>query len=170
MADIRADMVTVIVFRRTAGRVEFLQLRRAGEPYPGTWQPIMGRIEPNEPAATTAIRELREEAGLDAASPAFLGLWSLDQVFPFFLHTLDVVILSPTLGVEVAPDWSPTLNAENDSFRWVPADDIADAFVWPGHVASCREILDWLLRPGSACEPLLRVARGSGPPPRDSGA
>ncbi len=157
MAEIRADLVTVLVFRRTAGRVEFLQLRRAAAPYAGTWQPIMGGIEAGETVVAAAVRELREETGLDRVSPALLGLWALDQVFPFFIHTLDRVILSPTLAAEAAADWAPELNAEHDASRWVPADDITESFVWPGHVASCREILDWLLRPGSAFERLRRV-------------
>ncbi len=157
MAEIRADLVTVLVFRRTTGLVEFLQLRRAAAPYAVTWQPIMGGIEAGETAVAAAVRELKEEAGLDGASPALLGLWALDQVFPFFIHTLDRVILSPTLAAEAAADWVPDLDAEHDAARWVPADDITDAFVWPGHAASCREILDWLLRPGSAFERLRRV-------------
>jgi 8-oxo-dGTP pyrophosphatase MutT (NUDIX family) len=159
MPHIRADMVTVLVFRRVAGRVEFLQLRRAKDPARGTWQPIMGGVTPGEKASAAAVRELQEETGLDAASPACLGLWALDQVAPFFMQTLDAVILSPVFAAEAAPAWSPALNPENDSSRWVPAADIAEAFIWPGHVASCREVLDWLLRPGSACEPLLRVPR-----------
>lgn len=152
-------MVTVLVFRRASGRVEFLQLRRAKDPHRGTWQPIMGGIAPAETAPAAAIRELREESGLDARSPACRGLWSLDQVSPFYMHALDAIILSPTFAAEAAPDWEPTLNAENDDSRWVRSDAVLDSFVWPGHAAACREITEWLLKPGSGCEPLLRVPR-----------
>lgn len=159
MPEIRADMVTVFVFRRVAGRVEFLQLRRAKDPHRGTWQPIMGGIHAGETGAGAAMREVREEAGLVASSAACLGLWSLDQVHPFFMHTIDAVVLSPAFAAEAAPDWRPVLNAENDESRWVPAADVRETLVWPVHAAACAEILDWLLRPGSACEPLLRVPR-----------
>ncbi len=159
MSHIRADMVTVFVFRRIAGRVEFLQLRRAKEPHRGTWQPVMGGIDSGETALQTARRELREEAGLDPASPACVGFWALDQVFPFYRPAADVVILSPTFAVEVAQTWEPTLNDENDGVRWVPESAIGEAFVWPGHIAACRQIVESLLRPGSASEPLLRVDR-----------
>jgi 8-oxo-dGTP pyrophosphatase MutT (NUDIX family) len=159
MAEIRADMVTVFVFRRTAGRVEFLQLRRAREPHAGTWQPIMGGITPNESTSDAAIRELREEAGLDARPGACLGLWALERVRPFYMRAADAVVLSPSFAAEAAPGWTPVLNGENDSFRWVPAAGVAEAFVWPGHAASCRDVMDSLLRPGSACEALLRVPR-----------
>jgi dATP pyrophosphohydrolase len=165
-------MVTVFVFRRVAGqgsplaingergpRVEFLQLRRAKEPHRGTWQTVMGGIEQAETALQTARRELREETGLDPASPACVGFWALDQIFPFYRPAADVVILSPTFAVEIAPTWEPVLNPENDDLRWVPEPAIDEAFGWPGHVAACRQIVESLLRPGSVSEPLLRVDR-----------
>lgn len=159
MTDIRTDMVTVFVFRRGAGRVEFLQLRRVTEPARGTWQPILGATRPGESAVRAATRELREEVGLDAASPACLGFWSLDRVRPFYLHDRDRVMLSPTFAVEAGATWTPGLNAEHDASRWVPSADAGEAFTWPGHAESCREIAETLLRPGSVCEPMLRVPR-----------
>lgn len=159
MTDLRADMVTVFVFRRGAGRVEFLQLRRADEPARGTWQPILGATRPGESAARAAMRELREETGLDAASPACLGLWSLDRVRPFYLGDRDCVMLSPTFAAEADAAWTPVLDPEHAALRWIPSADAGDAFLWPGHADSCREIVESLLKPGSACEPLLRVPR-----------
>ncbi len=152
MTTIRADMVTVMVFRRMGARVEFLQLRRAEAPYAGTWQPIMGGIQTGETAVAAARREMREEAGLGAGS-GLLALWSLDAVRPFYMSGPDAVVLSPTFAAEADPAWSPILNNEHTGHRW---SDSPDTFTWPGHAEACAEITGWILRPGSVCGDLLR--------------
>jgi dihydroneopterin triphosphate diphosphatase len=156
MTAIRADMVTVFVLRRIPG-VEFLQLRRAKEPFGGTWQPVTGGLDAGESAVACALRELMEEAGLAHDDPALLRLWQLDQVHPFYLARHDAVMLAPAFAAEVDAAWEPALNHENSAWRWVPADQAESGFMWPGQVASCREITDQLLRPGSLCEPALRL-------------
>ncbi len=157
---VRTDVVDVYVFRSTArgtkrqtdrGKrkpakagaetVEFLQLLRAGDPLGGTWQPVMGHVEPGETAVACALRELSEEIGLAASDPAFLGLWALEQVHPFYLAALDAIVLSPRLAAQVAPVWRPRLNHEHTDHRWVSASQIAKRFMWPGQIAACREVL-----------------------------
>jgi len=49
---------------------EVLLVRRAGGPSEGFWTLPGGYLEPDEPAPAAAVRELREEAGLDAAPEA----------------------------------------------------------------------------------------------------
>lgn len=159
MPTLRADISDVYVFRR-GGRVpEFLQLRRTREPLVGTWQPIMGHAREGETARATALRELKEETGLSPGSPGFLGMWSLDQVHPFYIAALDCICLSPRFAVEAAPAWIPILNEEHDAARWTPADDAA-SFVWPGQRAGVAEVLE-ILR-GGVAERLLRVRLDNG--------
>lgn len=156
MTAVSASIVTVIVFRR-GDAVEFLQLLREREPMRGTWQPVAGGIEMSERAPYAALRELREETGLTDARPEFQGFWKLDQVHPFYLPTMDAVIMSPTFAVEAAQGWEPSLNAEHSAVRWVRAEDVEARFTWPGQIASCREVLERLLRPGSLSEPAQRL-------------
>lgn len=158
---IRTDLVDVYVFRRTrvpsrldpsgearggGERIEFLQLRRAGtEPLSGTWQCIMGHVEPGETAIECAWRELSEEAGLTPRDPALLGFWALEQVHPYYLPSRDAIMMSPRFATEVAPDWTPTLNDEHDDARWVSAADAMHAFMWPGQRACVREIMEFIV-------------------------
>lgn len=156
---VRADMIGVMVFRRAPG-VEFLQLLRAarpGKPAAGTWQPVMGGVEAGETGTAAAARELGEEVGLRAGDAAWLGFWSLGRVRPFYVAAQDTVWLMPMFAAEVSPGWKPTLNSEHTDFRWVAHERAGEMFVWPEQAAACREIVEWLLRPGSACEPLLRI-------------
>ena len=158
---VRTDVVDAYVFRisdpRRAGAAELLQLRRAQDPMAGTWQPLMGHIEAGETALLTLGRELGEELGLDVAGPAVRGVWALEQVHPFFLPELDAIVMSPRFAVEVAPGWEPVLDDEHDAHRWVPIDHAPRAFLWPGQLASLRELAAHVLAPDAESRDRLRV-------------
>ncbi len=174
---VRSDIVDVYIFRRrpTKARVdpageavggddvvELLHLRRApteehGGRLAGTWQCLMGHVEGGETAIECVWRELKEEVGLEQDSPELLGLWSLEQVHPYFLASSNAIMLSPRFAAEVVGDWHATLNDEHDAVRWLRASDAEKSFMWPGQRAAIREIRQEILRPGSLSEPLLRL-------------
>ena len=137
---LRTDVLDAYVFRRAADTVELLQLRRAEEPLAGTWQPVMGHCEGDEPAAEAMWRELAEETGLSRDSHALLGAWGLEGVHPFYLASRDAVMLCPRFAVEAAPGWEPSLDSEHDARRWVAEPDVEDAFMWPGQRAAIAEL------------------------------
>lgn len=162
-ATIRADVIDVYLFRQSAPHeIEFLQLLRAREPLADTWQPVMGHCEPGETSVDCAIRELREEVGLDARAAAsaadLLDLWALEQVHPFFIAAINAVVLSPRFAAQVSTRWSPRLNAEHRESRWVRAADLERSFLWPGQHACCREILQHIVPPRSPARDRLRIA------------
>lgn len=138
----------------------FLQMRRlpGAEPLAGTWQPVIGHIEPGERAIDAAWRELSEEAGLSRGDAALVGLWSLEGVHPYFLARADAIVMPPRFAVRVAPAWSPTLTPgpaqEHDAFRWVWPTDVGEAFLWPGQCHACIEIETLILPGGPAASAL----------------
>ena len=165
---VRADVVDVYVFRRTPGAgIEFLQLLRAKDPLGRTWQPIMGHVEPGETAVATALRELREEVGLEPTASVVGGFWALEQVWPFFIAAIDCVVLSPRFAAEVTAGWEPTLNTEHAAHRWVAVsadpdhpDDRAALerhFMWSGQRQAILEILREIVRPDSQSRERLRI-------------
>lgn len=139
---VRTDLVLVHVFRNAPGGPAWLQLRRAREPMAGTWQPIMGHIEPGETAAEAARRELAEETGLRA-----LPLWQVDSVFPFFLAGPDEVYLSPAFVAQAAAADQPVLDEEHNAWRWVGDADVPHAFAWPFQIAAIDEARALIQRP-----------------------
>lgn len=145
MPRVECNIVDIYLFRTTARGAEFLQLRRAGATMHGTWQPVMGHIEPGETAPACAAREAREETGLDVRGPECEGFWALESVHPFYLPTKDVIMLSPRFAARVSEGWTPTLNHEHDAWRWISAAEIDTSFMWPGQRAACREVIELVL-------------------------
>jgi len=159
---VRTDIVDVYVFardERDPDAVRLLQLRRSRAPYAGTWHPVMGHVEPGESAADAARRELAEEIGLTRESGALLGMWQLEQVHPYFVASLDAIVLSPRFAASTLWSWTPELDNEHDAWRWVGPDRVRESFLWPGQRASVAELLEFMPPAGPPCpsEPHRRV-------------
>ncbi|GAB4547875.1 MAG: NUDIX pyrophosphatase [Phycisphaerales bacterium] len=159
---LRADVVDLYVFRVTGGRVELLQLLRNKAPLLGSWQPVMGHVEPGERAHETAIREAYEEIALDVRTDDALGFWALEQVYPYYLPTLDCIVMSPRFVVEVRGGWEPTLNREHTAHRWigVPEHEGHPAqthFMWPGQKSAVTELLTEIAPTDAPAREHLRI-------------
>lgn len=113
-----------------------LLLERAKQP--GFWQSVTGSMEAGEALADTALREVMEETGIDAADPAHtLTPWNVINNFritltpqyfaPGVSHNREHVFsLCVPAGVPIrlAPD-------EHLGSRWLPYREAADAcFSW----------------------------------------
>jgi lipoyl(octanoyl) transferase len=116
------ETVQVQVVKPTADGVRLLALHRHPE-LGGFWQPVTGKIERGESAASAAARELLEETGLreepKPLSYAHAFLWP-SQGIP--------AVAEETAFVAFAPErFSPRVSArEHDEARWVGAAE-ADA-------------------------------------------
>lgn len=74
--------VSVLVVIHTAN-LEVLLLERAD--HPGYWQSVTGSCEPGESLPDTAIREVREETGLDARQ-YLLSDWQSQNIYEIYPH------------------------------------------------------------------------------------
>ncbi|RMH30523.1 MAG: NUDIX domain-containing protein [Planctomycetota bacterium] len=151
---LRTDIVEVYVFRAARAGVELLQVRRARPPMAGGWHPLMGHIEPGESAVGCATREILEEVGLGRSDSEWLGFWQLEGVHPYYLAAADSVVLSPCFAVRASPGWAPRLNEEHDGHRWVSAEGIEEAFMWPGQRAAAAEVAQVIAPGGAAADRL----------------
>ena len=103
-----------------------LLMKRGLPPYVGTWAPPGGYVEAGESVEGAAIRETREEVGIELHSEqllpnAFISLPELNQVYLCFLAILDRMVI-PT------PAPPESLDA-----RWFALEEFPRTSMWgPG--------------------------------------
>lgn len=114
----------LIVVRRGS---QFLVVHRSPE-NDGYWHQIAGGVEDGETFADAAVRELREETGLEAA------VEPLDSPFQYEGVRVETFI------VEAPSAWEPTLDWEHDEYRWLARDEAAELLFWPEPAALLRSL------------------------------
>ena len=150
MTSLPPSAVAVYPFRRRAGRVELLQLRRV-DGMAGSWHNVYGGVEPGETAVQAALRELWEETGL-----APRALQQVEHLETFYFQSSDRIVLMPVFLAEVDPEAEPRLNEEHDALRWIPAEEAERWFLWRSQREAVRRGLEELDRQDPAAA-LLRV-------------
>ncbi|MCF7923242.1 MAG: NUDIX pyrophosphatase [Candidatus Marinimicrobia bacterium] len=117
--------IDVFPYAQTHGGLRFLLLRRTPEnTYPGIWQPVAGKIKPEETTWEAGLRELREETGLVPRQ-----FYTLDHVSTYYLHRQNSIIHVPAFIAEV--DFKdPALSHEHDAFRWLHLDKAIETASW----------------------------------------
>jgi dATP pyrophosphohydrolase len=121
---------------RSAG-AEFLALHRVPN-RGGYWHPAAGALEEGEDAEQAALRELREELGLDAGG----RFWPVQRHYSYdaaeepperraeWPPGTDRIMVTGFI-VEAPPDFEPTLDWEHDGYRWCTREDAIALFHWP---------------------------------------
>ena len=153
MTGVVAGVVDVFIVRPLAAGWRVLVLQRATDTRcPGAWETVHGRIEPGERPEDAAVREVREESGLE-----IVRLYNV-TVVPFYLHALQTVQLAVVFAAFVGEPGEVTLGPEHAGFEWLTVDEARARFVWPRERASIGEIVS-LLGSGDAgpVEDVLRV-------------
>ena len=121
--------VDVYPYRQRGSAREWLVVRRApGVAYAGTWRMVGGKIDGDEAAWQTALRELAEETGWRSGH-GLRSLWALPSVNAHYDWAHDRVVLAPAFAAEVTGD--PTLDDEHDAWDWLPAEAAAARLAWP---------------------------------------
>ena len=108
-------------------RERMLLIRQYGEPDPVL---VAGYVDKGETAEAAVVREIREELGMTALSPRFLG-----SHYYAPSETLMLNFLAVAAEDEARP------NAEVDGWEWVPAKE-ARSLVKPGGLAELL-LADW---------------------------
>ena len=127
MANIKVRVVDCYVYQQTDKGLKFLILKRNEKKlYEHLWQGVAGKIEKDEEAWQTAIRELKEETGLDPVK-----MFVADHVSQFYEKHGDKVNLVPVFGIEVDSK-NVILSDEHIEYKWVDFKEAFDTLVWNG--------------------------------------
>jgi len=120
---VRTQEVLIVVRRGD----DFLVVHRSPQ-NDAYWHQIAGGVEDGETFAEAAVRELREETGLEAA------VQPLDAPFDYESVHVEAFV------VDVPPSWEPTLDWEHDEYRWLPREEAAELLFWPEPAALLRSL------------------------------
>lgn len=135
--------VHVVTIDPVTGQSMFLALHRSPENkvYPSVWQAITGRIELNEKSIDAAIRELKEETGLEP-----VRIWTIPFVTMYFDPYKDLIHASPVFGIEVNSHSKILLSDEHDDYQWLDYDESYDLLELPSHKQGLSHFRDYIIR------------------------
>ena len=127
MASIVARVVDCYVFNLLERTPRFLLLKRnKNKIYEHLWQGVAGKIENGEEAWQTAIRELKEETGLDP-----LNMFVTDHTSSFYEVKGNRINIIPVFGIEVNSK-EVLLSEEHVDYKWVDFESARKTLVWNG--------------------------------------
>jgi len=128
-----------VLVRRLHGRWWVAAIRPQGKPA-GLWALPKGRLEPGEGAEATALREVREETGLEGVSLGKLGesryvyTWEGERIF----KVVSFFLLRYRRG-RLAPDAIEVAEA-----RWLPLEDAPRLLAYDGEREVAAKALETL--------------------------
>src|SRR5205823_5640383 len=111
-----------------------------------------GKIDAREKPEEAALRELREETGLEVES-----LYNV-TVSSFYLHASHTIQMCITFAAFVAEDADVILSEEHQRLEWLSVDDACERFTWPREAHALRDAQHLLGRgDAGSVEDVLRI-------------
>lgn len=131
-----------------------LLLRRANEPWLGRWDIPGGFCEPDEHPVTTAVREAREECGLEVEVTGFLGLW-LDRYPNPADADRPVITLNAYYHGTARAEVGPPDADETSELGWFEPDSVpAGEIAFPHHARAVLDAWREAVKEGRTVTPL----------------
>ncbi|WCZ32892.1 NUDIX hydrolase [Corynebacterium massiliense] len=92
----------------------------------GRWTPVAGICEPGEEVSETAVRETKEEVGLDATVEALLGVGKVGPVT--YPNGDECLFMDTTMRLSVPHDAEPVISdEENTEAQWFSVAQLPDS-------------------------------------------
>jgi dATP pyrophosphohydrolase len=138
--NIISNLIEAHIFRESENGIEFLLLKRSeGQPYPGLWQMVTGKIKNDEKAYQTALREIKEETGLVP-----IQLWVAPTVNSFYEPKDEYICLLPVFAARVESS-EVKLSREHTEYQWVNKAAAQKLLAWEGQRKAVQIIEDYFL-------------------------
>ncbi|MCU0678875.1 MAG: NUDIX pyrophosphatase [Planctomycetes bacterium] len=132
------NQVEVIIFKKTEDGIKYLMLKRNA--IKGSfWQPITGNVEVDETFEQAAVRELREETGIDK----HIRLFDTGYSFEFFDDNRQQ--LEKVYAVEISLNTDATLSEEHTEMQWATKEECLGKYLkYPGNKAGLKTLAEML--------------------------
>jgi dihydroneopterin triphosphate diphosphatase len=112
-----------------------LIMKRAPERvYAGIYHCVHGKIRPGETAWQTALREMKEETGLEP-----VRFWVADSISAFYEAEEDRMNLVPVFAAEVNSE-NIVPGEEHSNYDWLSIGDAAKKVSWQNHKNSLLSV------------------------------
>lgn len=123
---ISVSLIDALVLRGAGSTLEVLLLQRGPHGRcPGSWEVVHGHVEDGETPADAALREVREETGLDPER-----FYNLSRVELFYQHRSDSMALVPVFVAFVASGGTVRLGPEHVAAEWLAPDQARQRCAW----------------------------------------
>lgn len=123
------------------GEPSVLLLRRAVEPGYGAWDLPAGYLDPGESPEEAALRETREEAGLDVELLGLAGVYHSPAA-----NAVTCVYRAR----QVDPGASVEIDAESSDHAWVPRGEVGEWLPRMAFASMAAALRDWAAGPADA--------------------
>ena len=134
-------LIDVYVYRIIEGEPEFLLfLRSAKKIYAHQWRMIGGKVQEGELYWKAALRELKEETGLEPSQ-----FWTIPSVNTFYEAKTDQIHHIPAFAIELDNDAIPHLDDEHTEYRWISISELDSYLNWPEQKRLIRLTHDLLI-------------------------
>ncbi|TAL48137.1 NUDIX hydrolase [archaeon] len=115
--------------------------KRQGPPFKGLWKFPGGMVDDGETVEEAAVRETKEETGLDVEITDILGVYSSPTRDPR-RHTMAIVFIMRPINGELK------MNEESTELKWVSFDEIPDGLGFD-HSKIAQDFKKWLKHKGT---------------------
>lgn len=138
MTEIKIRVIDCFVYRERGSQIEFLLLRRSSNKiYEGMWRMVGGKIEGDETAWQTALRELKEELDISVEQ-----LFVVPFVNQFYEWEYDRINSIPVFLARITTDEIINLNHEHDAYEWLSCEEALERLVFPGQREGLEKAYD----------------------------
>ncbi len=134
---IKTYLIEVHIIRfNSKNKIEYLLLKRAiDQKYPNIWQMVTGKINDNETAYKTALREIKEETGIKVNE-----LYIVPTINYFYDSTDDSITHVPVFVALVSTEAIVKISKEHSEYKWVKSKEAKKLLAWPGQEKSVKII------------------------------
>ena len=137
---LKIRVIDSYVYKKSDNGFDFLILKRADTKiYEHLWQGVAGKIEKNEKSWQAAIRELKEETGLNPRK-----IFIADHVSKFYEAHQDRINFVHVFGIEVNNE-KVILSNEHCDYKWVDFETASSHLVWNGQKKGIHAVNQMLL-------------------------
>ena len=115
---------TLVYLKRNSQTLMLHRVKKEGDYHEGKWNGLGGKIDPGETPEECAIREVKEESGLDLVNPRLRGFIT----FPMFDGVDDWYVYLFT-GTEFTGD---LIDSPEGNLAWIDHDKLLELNLWEG--------------------------------------